>query len=171
MESKNSLLIPYGSSTYIIGFISLLFLLPLFLCFDISSGRLSNGSIIVLVITLILFSILQIYEYNKETQSLTIFWGLGFPAGKLFIKLPWVQQSYLGKRITKIGIFHEIKRDNTSWVTSKNVDTYPVRAMIDSEWIDIGGATRQRKSSLQPSKDMAYKISEFLDVPIVDMSV
>jgi hypothetical protein len=169
MESNNTLMIPQGSRTYIIGILGLLFL-PIYLCFVFRTGSISIGFIILSVITLISFSILHIYEYNKEDQSLTIFWGMGFPLGNFFIKLPWVKQSYIRKRITKIEIFHEIDAENPSGVTTSSVDIYPVRAMIGGKWIDIGGEIRVTPILLQRSKEKAYKIGKFLGVPIEDMS-
>jgi hypothetical protein len=168
MEFNNTLLIPHGSTTYILGYLGLFLVLPISLCFVIFTGSLSIGFFVILVIALVSFSILHIYEYNKENLSLTIYWGFGLPVGNLFIKLPLVKQNFPGKRISKIGIFHRVESDDTGGVANSYSDTYIIKAMVGGKWINIGGAVRQSPIPLQDSRKTAIKISDFLGVPIVD---
>ena len=127
--------------------------------YDLSWDCFGTGFMILFVFSLPLIFLHKILEFQKEGQSVTIFWGAGIPFRSWFIKLPWIWRDFSEEPIESLRVTHGMRIDGSP--DAEGYRVYYVEAKIDREWVTLTEYLRMKRAL-----DISKAISEFLGVPM-----
>ena len=126
--------------------------------YDLSWDCFGTGFLILFIFSLRLIFLHRILEFQKEGQSVTIYWGAGIPLRSWFIKLPWIWRDYSEEQIESLRVTRGMRIDGSTDALGYRV--YFVEAKIDREWVALAEYLRMKRAL-----DVSKAISEFLGVP------
>jgi hypothetical protein len=168
MRSNDVLIIPRPNIPFSYGFglimgaisgSGIFFSIRSMIKYDLSWDFGGSIFIIIFVFCLRLIFLHKILEFHKESCSLTIYWGVGFPFIGWFIKLPWIWRDYSEDQIASLKVARGLRIDGST--DAEGYLVYEIKAKIAREWVDLLESTKMDRSL-----DVSTAIAEFLGVPV-----